>query len=135
MQKFQLIPSEILDAWIKAGKKINLLDVRPSSQRNEANIPGSLHTDQYDLIKAEATKALRNIHLDKSVPVITFCNGGKVANAAAAILGDLGYDAYSLEGGLDQWKAGLTNIPSSLKMSCKPYECCYPMKAKAWKSE
>lgn len=104
MQKFQLIPSEILDAWIKAGKKINLLDVRPSSQRNEANIPGSLHTDQYDLIKAEATKALRNIHLDKSVPVITFCNGGKVANAAAAILGDLGYDAYSLEGGLDQWK-------------------------------
>jgi ubiquinone/menaquinone biosynthesis C-methylase UbiE/rhodanese-related sulfurtransferase len=104
MEKFQLIAVETLDTWIKAEKKFNLLDVRPSSQRNQVNISGSLHTDQYALIKAEASETFRSFHLDKSVPVITFCNGGKVANIAAAILRNLGYEAYSLKGGLDQWK-------------------------------
>ncbi|MDX5476925.1 MAG: methyltransferase domain-containing protein [Cyclobacteriaceae bacterium] len=104
MDKLKLISPENLDDWISQGKQVNILDVRPSEQRKEENIPGSIHTDQYFAIKEERPDALSSFYLDKSIPVVTFCNGGKVANTAAILLTKMGYEAYSLEGGLNHWK-------------------------------
>lgn len=105
MDKLKLISPENLDEWISQGKQVNILDVRPSEQRKEENIPGSIHTDHYLQIKEEKPYALTSFYLDKSVPVVTFCNGGKVANTAALLLTKMGFEAYSLEGGLNHWKA------------------------------
>jgi len=115
MEKLKLISPENLDKWVSQGKPLNILDVRPSDQRKEDHIPGSIHTDKYLQIKAGDPDALSSFHLDKNIPVVTFCNGGKVANMAAILLSEMGYEAFSLEGGLNQWKAfqGSKNIFSN----------------------
>lgn len=105
MEELQLIGPEKLKEWIDVGKNVNIIDVRPGNQRAESHIPNSMHLDVYDKIKNNDPNAMFGFFMDKSVPIVTFCNRGKVANIAAKQLKEHGYEAYSLEGGLELWKA------------------------------
>ncbi|MDD9876019.1 MAG: rhodanese-like domain-containing protein [Magnetovibrio sp.] len=43
--------------------------------------------------------------LDKAKPVICYCvHGHQVSQQTARALGELGFDAYYLRGGFDEWK-------------------------------
>src|SRR5687767_8110232 len=77
-----------------------LLDIRPTADWEDWNIPGSRHVDAYQALKAGDEAALANIELDPSTPVVTLCGVGKVSQLAAEQLRARGIDARSLAGGM-----------------------------------
>ena len=103
MGTVKLVSAEILKNWLDTGKKISLVDIRPASQRSGSSIPGSIHVDVYDKLKRNDHSAFDSLYLYKSIPVVTFCGGGKASITAAEMLAHNGYNAYSLYGGLEGW--------------------------------
>ncbi len=103
METVKLISSATLKRWLETGKKVSIVDIRPGSQRSESSISGSIHIDVYDKVKQNDSSAFDNLHLDNLVPIVTFCGGGKASMIAAEMLSLKGYDAFSLEGGLNEW--------------------------------
>jgi rhodanese-related sulfurtransferase len=49
-------------------------------------------------------RAMEGLELPEGTPVVTFCNRGTSGAVAAEQLRRRGYEAYSLEGGLEAWK-------------------------------
>lgn len=103
MERAKQIDTDTLRAWLEAGKPVTLLDIRPIQERLDWYIPGSLYFNAYDKLKANKPHALNGLYLDKTVPVVTFCAGGKTSLIAAELLIKQGYDAYSLAGGMKEW--------------------------------
>ena len=92
-----------LAKWLNEKKSVTILDVRPKSEREEWAIPGSIHVDVYDKLRANDQHALNGLKLEELEPVVTVCAGGKTSLKAAEILKEKGYDVYSLEGGMKAW--------------------------------
>lgn len=97
------INTHTLREWLSSGKKVNVLDIRPAHEREEWHISGSIHVDAYDELKKNNPDALHAIDLDKSVPVVTVCAGGKTSMIAATLLQKEGYEVYNLRGGMKGW--------------------------------
>lgn len=97
------IDSEMLRTWLEGGHPVTLLDVRPRAERSEWAIPGSLHVDVYDRLKAGDPRALADIILPDGVPVVTICAAGRTSQVAAEQLQARGIDARSLAGGMRAW--------------------------------
>ena len=72
-------------------------------ERVEWSIPGSMHMDAYDALKANDPKALANVELPCDIPVVTVCAAGKTSLVAAQQLQARGIQALSLEGGMKAW--------------------------------
>src|SRR5687767_12358491 len=110
------VDADTLRQWLEEGRPLTLLDVRPSGQRAEWAIPGSIHADVYDAIKAGDTGALRALNLPKGIPVVTVCGLGRSSKKAADILAQSGLQAYSLSGGMQSWSLAwnLAELPISL---------------------
>ena len=103
MENVRQLNASILRQWLDAGNKVSVLDVRPTAERMEWYIPGSIHFDAYEQLKQNNPDALQGINLDKEAPVVTVCAGGRMSAIAADILQTQGYDTYSLEGGMKAW--------------------------------
>ena len=103
MPEITTIDTNTLRAWLETGKKISVLDIRPIQERTEWSIPGSIYFNAYDKLKANNPDALQGLHLDKTVPVVTVCAGGKTSLIAAELLQNKGFEAYSLQGGMKGW--------------------------------
>ena len=97
------INTTTLREWLDTGKEVNILDVRPSHEREEWFIPGSIHVDAYHELKKNNPNSIKSIELDKSFPVVTVCAAGKTSLIAADLLQKEGYEAYSLQGGMKSW--------------------------------
>ncbi|MBS1505991.1 MAG: MBL fold metallo-hydrolase [Bacteroidetes bacterium] len=97
------IDISILSSWLEKKKPVTVLDVRPKTEREEWSIPGSVHADVYDKLKAGDTNALDHIELNIGIPVVTVCAAGKTSLKAAELLKDKGFEVYSLEGGMKAW--------------------------------
>ncbi len=85
------------------GQQVNVIDIRPMQERAEWMIPGSIHIDAYDQLKENDASAFDHVFLDKSVPVVTVCAGGKMSLVAADVLHRKGYNAFSLQDGMKGW--------------------------------
>ena len=103
MSKDLSIDTNTLRTWLETGKKVSILDIRPRHEREEWFIPQSIHFDAYEKLKAKDSTALQELYLDKSIPVVTVCAGGKTSLVAAQLLAEKGYDAYSLSQGMKGW--------------------------------
>jgi glyoxylase-like metal-dependent hydrolase (beta-lactamase superfamily II)/rhodanese-related sulfurtransferase len=110
------IDAETLRGWMEEGRPLTVLDVRPSEQRAEWSIPGSLHADVYEAIKAGDTGALRALNLPEGIPVVTVCAMGRTSSRAADMLAQSGMQAHSLSGGMQAWSLAwnLADVPISL---------------------
>jgi len=97
------IDTNTLRNWLESGKKVSILDIRPIQEREEWFIPQSIHIDAYEKLKAKDESALEGLHLDKSIPVVTVCAGGKTSLIAADMLQQKGYNAFSLRDGMKGW--------------------------------
>ena len=99
----QTIDAATLRNWLETRKPVNVLDIRPIQERTEWFIPRSIYFNAYDKLKANDPDALQGLHLDKSVPVVTICAGGKTSLIAAGLLNKQGFKAYSLRDGMKGW--------------------------------
>lgn len=97
------IDSETLRSWLEEGRPVTLLDVRPQAERQEWSIPGSVHVDAYDRLKAGDAAALLDIDLPEDLPVVTICAAGRTSLIAAEQLRARGLQAVSLDGGMRAW--------------------------------
>lgn len=94
---------ETLRTWLEEGRPVTILDVRPAAERAEWAIPGSLHVDAYDALKAHDPAALAAVDIPSDQPVVTVCAAGKTSQIAAEQLAARGIPARSLEGGMKAW--------------------------------
>src|ERR1700694_1930950 len=99
----QTISVETLRAWLEEGRSVTILDVRPTAERAEWAIPGSIHVDAYDALKAHDPAALADVDVPSDVPIVTVCAAGKTSLIAAERLAARGVEACSLEGGMKAW--------------------------------
>jgi glyoxylase-like metal-dependent hydrolase (beta-lactamase superfamily II)/rhodanese-related sulfurtransferase len=97
------IEANTLRDWLEAHEPVVVLDVRGDEDRAQWAIPGSLHINAYEALKAGQPGALASAILPRDQPVITVCNAGRVSQTAAAILAGRGFDARSLAGGMKAW--------------------------------
>lgn len=109
------ISTNTLRSWLDTGKEVNVLDIRPIQERTEWFIPGSIYFNAYDKLRANNPDALHGLHLDKSIPVVTICAGGKTSTIAAEFLSEQGFDAYSLQGGMKGWSLSWNTAKLSFK--------------------
>lgn len=99
----KIIDPSTLKDWLKEGKEVTILDVRPDNERDEWYIPGSIHFNAYDQLKSGDKHAMDDVSLNNEVPVITVCARGRMSEVAAELLSAKGYEVYSLEGGMKKW--------------------------------
>ena len=88
---------------LEEGAQLTVLDVRPAEERAEWAIPGSMHVDAYDALKADDPQALAGVDIPDDRPVVTVCGVGKTSLVAAEQLQSRGIEAASLEGGMRAW--------------------------------
>lgn len=103
MKSVREIDTNTLRTWLATGKEVSILDIRPIQERMEWFIPGSVYYNAYDKLKANNPNALQGLHLDKTIPIVTICAGGKTSLIAADQLYEQGFEAYSLQGGMKEW--------------------------------
>ncbi|GGD48037.1 hypothetical protein GCM10011514_10040 [Emticicia aquatilis] len=103
MEEIKTLNASALRNWLEIGQPVSVLDIRPITERAEWYIPNSIHFNAYEKLKNNDFEAFSGLHLDKSVPVVTYCGGGKMSLVAAKMLQMHGYNTYSLEGGLKAW--------------------------------
>ena len=84
-------------------RPVTVLDIRKAEDRAEWAIPGSVHVDAYEALKAGDPDALAAAVIPPGVPVVTVCGAGKVSMTAMEHLRARGYDARSLSGGMKAW--------------------------------
>ena len=92
-----------LRAMLEEHQSVTVLDIRKAEDRAEWAIPGSLHVDAYEALKAGDPGALADVGLPMDAPVVTICGAGKVSLTAMEQLRARGYDARSLTGGMKAW--------------------------------
>ncbi len=97
------IDVDTLRTWLEEGVPVTVLDIRPMHERVEWSIPGSIHIDAYDALKANDPKALANVEFPGEIPVVTVCAAGKTSLIAAELLQAQGVQALSLDGGMKAW--------------------------------
>ena len=93
-----------LRGMLERGRRVTLVDVRKREQHEAGTIPGSVNFDAYDVLKVGDEGAMEALELPEGARVVTFCNRGTSGAVAAEQLRRRGYEAYSLEGGLEAWK-------------------------------
>ena len=97
------IDRDTLREWLDANKPVTVLDVRTDDDYAQWAVPGSVHIDAYEALRAGQPGALAQANLPNDRPVVTICNAGRVSQAAAAFLAARGFDARSLAGGMKAW--------------------------------
>jgi rhodanese-related sulfurtransferase len=88
---------------LESGERVTVVDVRKGEDYDEWSIPGSVHYDAYDALNAGDGRAMDGLELPDGAPVVTVCGRGRSSTVAAAQLRHKGYEAFSLEGGMQAW--------------------------------
>lgn len=97
------IDMDTLREWLDKHRPVTVLDIRTDEDRAEWAIPGSVHLNAYEAVRAGEPGPLANVILPPDQPVVTVCNAGRVSQDAADLLARRGIDASSLVGGMKAW--------------------------------
>jgi glyoxylase-like metal-dependent hydrolase (beta-lactamase superfamily II)/rhodanese-related sulfurtransferase len=111
------IAVDTLRAWLEEQQPVTILDVRPTQDYAEWFIPGSIHVDAYDALKAHDPAALSGVELPADQPVVTVCGVGRTSRIAADQLQARGVRALSLEGGMQAWSLAWNTAEVPLRES------------------
>ena len=97
------IKTEILRKWLDAQQPVTVLDIRTDEDRAQWAIPGSIHLNAYEALRAGQPGALADAAFPLDRPIVTVCNAGRISQTAAEVLAERGFDARSLAGGMKAW--------------------------------
>lgn len=98
-----IVNADELRTMLENKERVVVLDVRPKEQREEWQIPGSIHVDAYKRLNANDPAVLDDIEIPENTKVVTVCSAGRTSQIAANELRKKGIEAYSLEGGMKAW--------------------------------
>jgi glyoxylase-like metal-dependent hydrolase (beta-lactamase superfamily II) len=115
------IEAETLRDWLDAQQPVTVLDIRNDEDHAQWSIPGSMHLNVYEAVRAGQPGALADANLPVDRPIVTICNLGRVSQTAAEMLADRGFDARSLAGGMKAWSLAwnAANVPLPDPSSCR----------------
>ncbi|HEV2036867.1 MAG TPA: MBL fold metallo-hydrolase [Candidatus Dormibacteraeota bacterium] len=86
---------------LAAVQPVTVVDIRTPADR-EWSIPGSVQVDAYDAVKSGSLGPLADLDFPTGL-VVTVCGTGKTAASATDMLGAMGVQAVTLEGGMRAW--------------------------------
>lgn len=108
-----------------------VVDIRPEAEFEDWKIPESTNIDVYEELHDHPERAKRALAtVPEGEEIITVCAAGVMSEKATAILGDMGYDAKTLEDGLAGWsrvhRSGPVdlNIDGTLVQVTRPGKGC-----------
>jgi glyoxylase-like metal-dependent hydrolase (beta-lactamase superfamily II) len=104
---------EELRERLARSEPVTVLDIRKDEDYAEWSVPGSLHINAYDDLKAGRPSDLEAAEWPRDRPVVTVCGVGQTAALATARLLARGYDARTLAGGMRAWSLAwnVTAVP------------------------
>lgn len=97
-----------------------LLDIRPTAEYCADTVPGAVNIPMSELATPQN---LAKLPTDK--PILVICNTGHTASISTAVLGMLGYDAWTLRFGMMGWRAATKGKVWSPKYSQLIYGAGY----------
>jgi len=97
------IDVETLRNWLEEKRPVTVIDVRSDEDREQWSIPGSIHLNAYEALKAGERSVLNDAELPENQPIVTVCNLGKMSERGADELSRRGLDVLSLAGGMKAW--------------------------------
>lgn len=86
-------------------ERLVVVDVRKAEEHARGSVPGAVSFDAYDALNAGEERAMEGLGVPEGARVVTVCNRGRAAAAAAEQLRRRGYEAVHLEGGMDAWRS------------------------------
>ena len=116
----QIKPDD-LKKRIDKGEDIFILDVRTPEEHKSWKVSYDRYQDS-SVIPIDALSSADSLkQIPKDKEIVTFCGHGNRSMTAAKTLSELGYNAKSIEGGLDGWNsvydiAPIGDIDSSLRI-------------------
>ena len=112
------ITREKLTDRLVSGEPITVLDIREVNEYDDWHVYGSVNLPVYNAINAGdqtgVTEKLKAFALDDDKPVAVVCRMGNASKMAAYMLHSMGYDAFSLAGGIFEWSGAWTEAKISL---------------------
>jgi glyoxylase-like metal-dependent hydrolase (beta-lactamase superfamily II) len=108
------IDAETLREWLDTDHPVTVVDVRADVDRALWAIPGSIHINAYEALRAGEPGGLAHATLPVDRPIVTVCHAGRVSQTAAAVLSERGFDARSLAGGMKAWSLAWNAAPVPL---------------------
>jgi glyoxylase-like metal-dependent hydrolase (beta-lactamase superfamily II)/rhodanese-related sulfurtransferase len=97
------VNTDELRTMLENQDRVIVLDVRPQEQREEWQIPGSIHIDAYKRLNANDPSVLDEVKIPENTKVVTVCAAGRTSEIAAKELRKKGIEAYSLKDGMKGW--------------------------------
>jgi glyoxylase-like metal-dependent hydrolase (beta-lactamase superfamily II) len=97
------IDSKTLRDWLETGQPVEVIDIRPVTDYEDWNIPGSRNVDAYNAVHANSPGPLADYQPPRDVPVVVVCFVGQTSKIAAEYLRWRGIPAMSLAGGIRRW--------------------------------
>ncbi|HET9658777.1 MAG TPA: MBL fold metallo-hydrolase [Thermomicrobiales bacterium] len=92
-----------LVSMLESPDPVTVLDIRSREDRASWSIPGSMHVDAGDPLRAGEPGVLDQLVLPAGVPVVAVCAAGNTSAIATEQLRARGIEAYSLTGGMNAW--------------------------------
>jgi glyoxylase-like metal-dependent hydrolase (beta-lactamase superfamily II) len=108
------IDAETLREWLDTDHPVTVVDIRADEDRAQWAIPGSVHVNAYEALRAGEPGRLADVTLPLDRPIVTVCNAGRISQTAAAVLSERGFDARSLAGGMKAWSLAWNAAPVPL---------------------
>ena len=90
---------DVTPQWVQerhAAGEIQLIDVREDYEWDAGHVAGARHIE-LQRVAASAES------IDRETPVVFYCHVGSRSTMAADAFRRAGYDAYSMEGGIEAW--------------------------------
>jgi rhodanese-related sulfurtransferase len=90
---------DVSPQWVQehhAAGDIQLIDVREDYEWDSGHLAGARHIELQQ-VAASADS------IDRDKPVVFYCHVGSRSTMAAAAFRQAGFDAYSMEGGIEAW--------------------------------
>ena len=98
------IDASTLRGMLGRDESVVVVDVRKAEEHARGSVPGAVNFDAYEALNAGDERAVEGLEVPEGARVVTVCNRGRAAAAAAERLRSRGYDAVHLEGGMDSWR-------------------------------
>jgi len=92
---------DVSPQWVQkhhAAGDIQLIDVREDYEWDSGHLAGARHIELQDVAASAPT-------IDQEKPVVFYCRVGSRSSMAAGAFRRAGYDAYSMDGGIEAWAA------------------------------